>query len=135
MANARPRCRVGKTRNIVTIAIGCTTPAANPCNVREKIRISIFGAQAPNNDPAINSATAAMYPPRGPRIEITQAPSNWLAVIAARNAVDIHWASLCPTPKVPMIVGTATFTMVDDRIIVMAAVIPVSATIHLYAGP
>ena len=34
-----------------------------------------------------------------------------------------------------MMVGTATFTMVDDKIIVMAAVIPVRVTIHRYAGP
>ena len=83
----------------------------------------------------MNNATAPRYPPRGPATDIAQAPSSWLAVIADRNAVDIHCASPCPTPNVPMIEGTATFTIVDDKIIVMAAIMPVTATIHRYEGP
>ena len=35
-----------------------------------------------------------------------------------------------PTPNEPMMVGTATLTIVDDKIIVIAATIPVKVTIQ-----
>lgn len=63
-----------------------------------------------------------------PRLFASQALNNWLATIVAMNAVAIHCARSCPIPKAPITLGTATLTIVADRIIATAPVTPASVT-------
>jgi hypothetical protein len=45
-----------------------------------------------------------------------------VAVMAARKPVDSHCAFVCSMPKAPMISGTATLTIVADRMTEIEAI-------------
>ena len=72
------------------------------------------------SDPMVKTTKVIENVNRCPKEVTIQVFRSWLATIVARNAVDAHCARSWPTPKAPMMDGTATLTMVADRIITMA---------------
>ena len=56
-------------------------------------------------------------------------------VLAARKPVESNCPSSCPMPSAPMISGSATLTMVEDRMQLRVPVSAVSVTSQRKAGP
>ena len=62
---------------------------------------------------------------RWPKALLAQSASSIVAVIAARNPVEIHCASTWLMPNVPMTPGIATLTIVVESTTAIAAIITV----------
>src|SRR3546814_13332042 len=85
----------------------------------------------PITEARTNSATAPRNDARGPKRPTSQAFSSIDTVIADRKPLDIQCAWSWPIPKAPMMSGIATFTIVDDMIIEIMAIIVVKVTASL----
>ena len=126
---ALPRCSGGNTRNSVYIESGCSKPATAPCTIRLKISTDSLGLNPASTNAAMKTPRAPMKVLRWPKLRIIHAWSSMAIVIAARAPVESHCARFCPMPKVPMISGIATFTVVvvSTAEIVPSMTVPVAS--------
>ncbi len=85
--------------------------------MRPAISVSMFGAEAQISAPSAKITSARLKVVRWPKAATAQAFSSWLATMVARNAVAAHWARSWPMPNAPMMLGTATFTIVAESTI------------------
>src|SRR5512146_1063314 len=128
MPTASPRRAAGKAFTTAVSTSGCTRPAEKPCRMRPNTSVSMLGALAPITAPAANTTSARQNAFRWPKACTAQVLSSWLATMVARNAVAAHCARSWPTPKAPMMLGTATLTMVAESTVDIAPSRPPTTT-------
>ena len=125
---ADPRRSAGNTWKMICMPSGCTIPAAAPCITRPAISTPSLGAAPETIDPHTNITIAAAYVIRQPKLSTSQPFSSMVAVTEARKAVAISCAWSCPMPKAPITCGSATFTIVADRMVATVPIIAASVT-------
>ena len=113
------------------IASGWTIPAAAPCTTRASVSTVSFGASPPATDPARKTPIATFIVSRIPKARSAQSARSIVAVMAARNPVEIHCACTALIPKAPITAGMATFTMVVDSTTEIVATMIVPVANHL----
>jgi hypothetical protein len=94
---ADPRASAGNTWKIVIIASGWINPAAAPCSTLARIARSTLGLAPPRSEANMNSANENRKVLRCPRVLTSHAVASMVALVAARNPVDIHCTVSCPT--------------------------------------